>query len=125
MSLLPGRHILTKSLNLRRQFSPETFELKMSDDDIFVLATDGFWMELNEAQQQTFINKPDAFNNNAFLVDDTSVLLVTWTDIEQKFTPKFECNLSTEFEALSNNLKIKNNNLIIIRSRITDNEDTA
>jgi len=125
MTLLPERHILTKSLNLRRKFDPETFELETSDEDIFVLATDGFWMELNEVQQQTFINKPDTSFGDKYLIDDTSVLLVTWTDLEQKFTPKFESNLSTEFKTSSNNLKIKNNNLIVISSRNSEFSDNA
>lgn len=96
MSLLPERHILTKSLNLRRKFEPEAFELDTSTDDVFVVATDGFWMELDEAQQQSFINEPDVRLTDKYLVDDTSVLLVTWSALEQEFEPKFECGLSLE-----------------------------
>ena len=120
MALLPERHILTKSLNLRRKFEPSTFELDVSDDDIFIMATDGFWMELNEAQQQTFINEPDVCLADESLIDDTSVLLVTWSELEQEFTPKFECNLSSEFKTSSNNIKIKNDNLLVISSRSSD-----
>ena len=128
MALLPERHILTKSLNLRRHFDPETFKYKISADDIFVLATDGFWLDLNEADQQTFIKEPELFAKNASLVDDTSVLLVTWADLEQDFIPKFMCNLSSEFKTSSHNVKIKDNNLIVIRNRsikFSDDEDIA
>lgn len=120
MALLPERHILTRSLNLRRKFEPETFELEVSSDDIFVIATDGFWMELNEVKQQTFINEPDECLGDESLIDDTSVLLVTWSELEQEFTTKFECNLLSEFKTTSNNLKIKNDNLLVISSRSSD-----
>ncbi|MEI5617534.1 hypothetical protein WB403_51470, partial [Streptomyces brasiliscabiei] len=80
----PERHILTKSLNLRRKFAPETFELDTSTDDVLILATDGFWMELNKAQQQKFINEPNVCFPDKYLVDDTSVLLITWSAPEQK-----------------------------------------
>lgn len=120
MKLMPERHILTKSLNLRRNFEPEMFKFVVSADDVFVFATDGFWMELNEVQQQTFINEPDLYFGEESLIDDTSVLLVTWSELEQEFTPKLECNLSSEFKTSSNNLKIKNDNLLVISSRSND-----
>lgn len=120
MKLMPERHILTKSLNLRRNFEPEMFKFVVSADDVFVFATDGFWMELNEVQQQTFINEPNLYLGDESLIDDTSVLLVTWSEFEQEFTPKFECNLSSEFKTSSNNLKIKNDNLLVISSRSSD-----
>jgi serine/threonine protein phosphatase PrpC len=125
MVSLPERHILSKSLNLRRKFEPVTFELETADDDIFVIATDGFWMELNEVQQQTFINEPSLCLGDKSLVDDTSVLLVTWSELEQEFTPKFECNLSSEFKTSSNNLKIENDNLLVISCRNTDFSSNA
>ncbi|MEM5550438.1 hypothetical protein HJP15_01355 [Pseudoalteromonas sp. NEC-BIFX-2020_002] len=114
MSQAPERHILTKSLNLRRKFEPETFELDSSTDDVLVLATDGFWMELNEAQQQSFINKPNVCFTDKYLVDDTSVLLITWSASEQKIPPQFDCSLTFELQSSS---KIStNDNLLVINS---------
>ena len=122
MKLIPERHILTKSLNLRRNFEPETFELVASPNDIFVIATDGFWMELNEVEQQSFINESDAGLVEKPFVDDTSVLLVTWSeaDVEQTFRPKFESGLSPEFESSPNNLIKQNDNLLVINGRSSD-----
>jgi serine/threonine protein phosphatase PrpC len=119
MKLIPERHILTKSLNLRRNFEPEIFELVASPNDIFVIATDGFWVELNEEEQQSFINKSDAGLVEKPFIDDTSVLLVTWseTDVEQTFRPKFESGLSPEFESSPNSLIKQNDNLLVIDSR--------
>ncbi len=130
MKLMPERHILTKSLNLRRNFEPETFELVASPSDIFVIATDGFWMELNEVEQQSFINESDAGLVEKPFVDDTSVLLVTWSeaDVEQAFRPKFESGLSPEFESSPNSLIKQNDNLLVIDSRSSDfngNENIA
>jgi len=130
MKLIPERHILTKSLNLRRNFEPETFELVTSPNDIFVIATDGFWMELNEVEQQVFINKPDAGLGNKPFVDDTSVLLITWSEanIEETFRPDFESDLSPEFESSPNNLNKQNDNLLVINGRSSDfsgNENIA
>jgi len=120
MSLVPERHILTKSLNLRRKFEPEVFELETSIDDVFAVATDGFWMELNEAQQQSFINESDVCLDDKYLVDDTSVLLVTWSDLEQEFEPKFECDLSLKLTSSPKKLTTINDNLLIIASRSSD-----
>lgn len=121
MSLVPERHILTKSLNLRRKFEPEAFELDTSTDDIFVVATDGFWMELDEAQQQSFINEPDVRLTDKSLVDDTSVLLFTWSALEQEFEPKFKCGLSLELASSPKKLTTQtNDNLLIIDSRSSD-----
>jgi serine/threonine protein phosphatase PrpC len=126
MSLLPERHILTKSLNLRRKFEPEVFELDTSIDDVFVVATDGFWMELDEAQQQSFINEPDVCLTDKYLVDDTSVLLVTWSALEQEFEPKFECGLSLEFTPSPKKLTTQTNeNLLIIDSISSDFSSNA
>lgn len=126
MSLVPERHILTKSFNLRRKFEPEAFEIKASTDDIFAVATDGFWMELDEAQQQSFINKPDTCLADKYLVDDTSVLLVTWSALEQEFEPKFECGLSLEFTPSPKKLTTQtNDNLLIIDSRSSDFSSNA
>jgi serine/threonine protein phosphatase PrpC len=117
MKLMPERHVLTKSLNLRRNFEPEEFELVVSTDDVFIVATDGFWMELNEAQQQSFINEPGVFIGDKSLVDDTSVLLITWSDLGHECKPKFECNLTLELTLSSNNSKTVNDNLLVINSR--------
>ena len=51
------RHILTRSFNLRRDFEPEEFELLFSPNDEFVLATDGFWLELDASEQCSFIDR--------------------------------------------------------------------
>ena len=122
MKLIPERHILTKSLNLRRNFEPETFELVATPNDIFVIATDGFWMELNEVEQQSFINESDSALVEKPFVDDTSVLLVTWSeaDVEQAFRPKFESGLSPEFESSPNSLIKQNDNLLVINGRSSD-----
>lgn len=126
MSFVPERHILTKSLNLRRKFEPEAFEFDTSTDDIFVVATDGFWMELDEAQQQSFINESDACLADKYLVDDTSVLLVTWSALEQEFEPKFECSLPLELASSPKKLTTQtNDNLLIIDSRSSDFSSNA
>jgi len=113
MYLAPERHILTKSLNLRRNFEPEAFELETSCEDVFVIATDGFWMELNEVQQQSFINEPEAYKEGKYLVDDTSVLLVTWSALE----PEFDYDLSIELRSPLKQLTTqKNDNLLVINN---------
>lgn len=118
MSSVPERHILTKSLNLRRKFEPETFELDFSIDNIFALATDGFWMELDEAQQQSFINEPDVCLADRDLVDDTSVLLITWSALEQEIELTFECSLTFGLKSSPKKIATSiNENLLIINSR--------
>ncbi len=71
-------------------------------------------MELNEAQQQSFINKPNVCFTDKYLVDDTSVLLITWSASEQKIPPQFDCSLTFELQSSS---KIStNDNLLVINS---------
>lgn len=73
MRFMEDRHILTRSFNLRRDFDPEEFELLFLPHDILVLATDGFWLELDDAEQCSFIGEKGYAS-----VDDTSVLLIGW-----------------------------------------------
>lgn len=71
------RHILTRSFNLRRDFEPEEFELALSSNEVLVLATDGFWLALDDIEQRSFIAR-----KVANFADDASVLAITWKDKE-------------------------------------------
>lgn len=88
------RHILTRSMNLRRNFNPETFIFDLLLTDILVVATDGFWAELDDDAQQIFISQGIASTS-----DDTSALLVTWSDTKE--TLHFKNNIKSNLSIVS------------------------
>jgi len=80
------RHILTRSMNLQRPFRPEHSQYKVSNDDILVVATDGFWAELSDKEQISFINNAQKGSR-----DDTSALILT---LSQSLKGVFNNNLN-------------------------------
>jgi serine/threonine protein phosphatase PrpC len=88
------RHTLTRSMNLRRNFNPEIFTFNLLFTNTLVLATDGFWAELDDDAQQAFISQGVANTS-----DDTSVLLVTWSDTKE--TSHFENNVKSNLSIIS------------------------
>jgi serine/threonine protein phosphatase PrpC len=55
MKDLPERHLLTRSLNMRREYKPDYFEVNVSDNVPLIIASDGFWAELTIEQQSAIL----------------------------------------------------------------------
>jgi serine/threonine protein phosphatase PrpC len=72
MKNVPERHLLTRSLNMRKLFKPEYFEIDTSDGKSLIIASDGFWAELSTAQQHKFLH-----NLSYTTDDDSSVVKIT------------------------------------------------
>lgn len=51
----PSRHRLTRSFRPKEFVTPEVSEIKIQNGDSFIVATDGFWAELNSEEQFEFI----------------------------------------------------------------------
>ena len=51
----PARHRLTRSFRPKEFVTPESSEIKIQNGDSFIVATDGFWAELNSEEQSEFI----------------------------------------------------------------------
>lgn len=71
----PGRHRLTRSFRSSRRPEPEITSLLIEDGARVILATDGFWAELSEAQQSRLLELPDEHVPST--EDD-----VTWIDMQ-------------------------------------------
>lgn len=69
----PTRHILTRSFRSKRFMAPEQAIIHLDDRSLLV-ATDGFWAEMNTGGQTAFVNgdRPSAREEH----DDRGVLLI-------------------------------------------------
>ena len=74
LSVHPGRHLLTRSFRPRKFEQPECGQCSLLPDEKLVIATDGFWAEMDAATQADFVkgNLPAAEDR----VDDGSFLLL-------------------------------------------------
>jgi serine/threonine protein phosphatase PrpC len=64
MKSLPERNLLTRSLNMRKVFKPDVFEIDISEETQLIIASDGFWAELPVDIQSTF------FGSGGYTTDD-------------------------------------------------------
>tara|TARA_B100002049_G_scaffold235944_1_gene221464 strand:- start:1053 stop:1784 length:732 start_codon:yes stop_codon:yes gene_type:complete len=71
MKLQPERHILTRSLNMRKKYNPEFFQFKVTEDQSLVIASDGFWAELAPELQLNLLAKQQVQSE-----DDSSVITI-------------------------------------------------
>lgn len=51
MKLIPERHILTRSLNMRKKYKPVFFQFDVAAEQSLLIASDGFWAELTSELQ--------------------------------------------------------------------------
>lgn len=74
LSVHPNRHILTRSFRAREFQQPECAPCDLTTGDTLLLATDGFWAEMDTAIQAAFIkgHYPDSAQNH----DDISCLVL-------------------------------------------------
>jgi serine/threonine protein phosphatase PrpC len=70
----PNRHQLTRSFRPRKFQEPEAGEYSIGSNETFVIATDGFWAELNAAQQTQLLE--GQFVSSGEDADDISVLVL-------------------------------------------------
>ncbi len=70
----PNRHSLTRSFSSGRLPDPEYGQFALLPDDTLLIATDGFWAELNSKAQVKFLEGSHASSEEA--VDDKSCLLL-------------------------------------------------
>ncbi|MGO2074799.1 hypothetical protein ACT3S9_08305 [Pseudoalteromonas sp. AOP31-A2-14] len=71
MKLLPERHILTRSLNMRKKYNPELFQFNIAKEQSLVVASDGFWAELTSELQLSLLAKQQVQTE-----DDSSVIAI-------------------------------------------------
>lgn len=71
---LPARHRLTRSFRAREFMLPDAMEMKVEEDSVLVVATDGFWAELSASQQAEFIDGHEV--HTPAELDDRSVLCI-------------------------------------------------
>lgn len=71
MRLQPERHILTRSLNMRKRYAPEFFQLNITKDQSIVIGSDGFWAELTPEQQLHILSGQQIDTE-----DDSSVVVI-------------------------------------------------
>lgn len=74
ISVSPLRHHLTRSFRSREFQTPDEYELLLKEDEALVLATDGFWANLDMKAQSNFFDNLDL--GNASCDDDCSALLI-------------------------------------------------
>lgn len=71
----PARHTLTRSFNSKRYINPEHQVYRWPENKALILATDGFWADLNNEQQVTLTTNYSAMHKEP--EDDTSFILMT------------------------------------------------
>lgn len=57
MKLNPDRHLLTRSLNMRKEYRPDFFQFDVAHNNRFIIASDGFWAELTSELQLNLLAK--------------------------------------------------------------------
>ncbi|WP_158768840.1 hypothetical protein [Paraglaciecola sp. L1A13] len=87
MKSLPERNLLTKSLNMRRAFNPDLFEIDISEDTQLIIASDGFWAELTAVTQSTFFRDGGQTTD-----DDCSAIIIS----EIQHATKLLCELNSD-----------------------------
>ncbi len=70
----PNRHCLTRSFRAGRLPNPEYGEFSFLPDDTLLIATDGFWAELNSSGQTEFLE--GTFTSSEKEADDKSCLIL-------------------------------------------------
>lgn len=70
----PSRHSLTRSFRPGRLPDPEYGRYPLKQDDTFLIATDGFWAELNSSDQAEFLEGKFASSEKG--ADDRSCLIL-------------------------------------------------
>lgn len=70
----PTRHLLTRSFRAKEFMGSEISEIDTSNSDTFLIATDGFWAELNNNQQHDFLARKNVTPQKNR--DDQSCLLI-------------------------------------------------
>jgi serine/threonine protein phosphatase PrpC len=77
------RHILTRSFRTGRQSDIEINQYDINEGKQILLATDGYWAELEPLKQHMFIEECGVFSSSH--VDDVSCLLLSCIDGENSF----------------------------------------
>jgi serine/threonine protein phosphatase PrpC len=69
MANLSKRHIVTRNLNAKRYMRPDIVNLDLDLNDTIIMATDGFWADLNVASQIQFMEGsiPNADDDCSYL----------------------------------------------------------
>lgn len=73
----PNRHVLTRSFKPGKYCDVEISQHPLTNGDRLIIATDGYWADLNEEQKSAFIDK--RFGPTASVQDDVSCLLLSST----------------------------------------------
>lgn len=74
LSAHPNRHLLTRSFRPRQFVHPEYCQFSLFPDDSLVIATDGFWAEMDSAMQTEFLK--GNYSSLEKIRDDRSCLLL-------------------------------------------------
>ena len=91
MYALPERHIVTRSLKATRYRPAEFIDLSLSETDVVVIASDGFWAELDVEKQMQFFA-----GTNPNSKDDCSYLCISATDVFPTKEVDFPANYTVE-----------------------------
>jgi serine/threonine protein phosphatase PrpC len=87
MKSLPERNLLTRSLNMRKVFIPDVFEIDILAGMSLIIASDGFWAELPAATQSTFFRDGSQTTD-----DDCSAIIIS----KIQHATKLLCELNSD-----------------------------
>ncbi|WP_296051605.1 hypothetical protein [uncultured Alteromonas sp.] len=93
MKSSPHRHILTRSLNMRKKYQPEFFQFSLINKNLIILGSDGFWAELTNENQHSFLAGNDIASR-----DDCSVAIIDIPETKRGVTMALQSEQTKYFD---------------------------